>query len=566
LTLKAVDVAEASQALSSFVEAFRAYHVLKRVTLEHRIQGSPGLREAVRAVEEILLSNPLLPLEVREHEASPSSLPGWAPRIPEWSVEGAWLEVEGKRWRLDGHPTLAMAHSPPGGPVEAEVVEVREWWDPSAYERARGRIVLTSGPQDVAFTLAAKAGAEALIGYNPKLPGDAFPYKGLFLPRRALEGAGIPALTASSSLAARLGGSRARVGVDASIGGDARQPYLEALIPGRGSGPRVAVVAHICHPRPGANDNASGVAAVVEAALALSEAIDSGRLEAPAGDIVFLLVPEYAGSLAALSRGMRVDYALNIDMVGVPPGGGDGPLRLLPPPPPLGLEPAAALYYALEAIGASSWTLEAPGSGSDHDAFNAYGIPAAMLNQWPDTYYHSDRDDADRISPERLRVAALAAAAAAYTLARGGFDSSGFADLYTRLIAERHAAHGDLLAARLAASTLRILYGLNPLSEPPGDYRPEAPWEEAVFASPLVLPSAVTAKDPLLGARLRRILGSGLDGYTFYLMEPAILSRLGLGVKEVLVVEKALHGSSVEAGRLWEALEVLSEAGAVRLL
>ena len=65
---EALRVAEAVGALSGFVEAGRAFHVLKRITLEHRIQGAPGLGEAVRAVEEILLSNPLLPLVVPDLE------------------------------------------------------------------------------------------------------------------------------------------------------------------------------------------------------------------------------------------------------------------------------------------------------------------------------------------------------------------------------------------------------------------------------------------------------------------------------------------------------------------
>ncbi|MEB2836299.1 MAG: M28 family peptidase [Desulfurococcales archaeon] len=559
---EALRVAEAVGALSGFVEAGRAFHVLKRITLEHRIQGAPGLGEAVRAVEEILLSNPLLPLEVRDHEASPSSLPRWVSRPPEWSVEGAGLEARGERLRLEGHPTLAVAHSPPGGPVEAEVVEVREWWEPSAYEAASGRIALTSGPQDVAYLLAARAGAEGLIAYNPKLSGDAVPYKGLFLPHDLLSKAGIPAVGAPSSLAAGLSGSKARLSVDSSVGGDARLPYLEALLPGRSRGPRVAVVAHICHPRPGANDNASGAAAVVEAALALAEAIDSGRLRPPGGDIVFLLVPEYTGSLAALARGLRVDYAINVDMVGVEPGGGDGPLRILPPPPPLPLEPAAALYYALKAAGGGGWELSGPSSGSDHDAFNAYGMAAAMLNQWPDTYYHSDRDDADRISPSRLRLAALAAAAAAYALA-SGYEAPGFREYYTRLIAIGHASRGDGEAARLAGSTLRALYGLEPLTG--GAPRLSAPWEAVEPSSPIVTPGSVTVADVEAGARLRRILGSGLDGYTWYLMEPVILANQGLGAREILAVERAVHGSGVSAEKLWEALEILAGVGAVKL-
>jgi aminopeptidase YwaD len=562
----ALSVFESLSKLSSYVEAHRAYHVLKRITLEHRIQGSPGLREAIRAVEEILLSNPLLPLDVKEHEFTSSSLPEWVSRPPEWSVEGAHLEYGDKRLRLEGHPTLAAAHSPAGGPVESETVIIDEWWKPEAYEAARDRIVVTSGPTEVAFLLAMRAGALGVVVFNPRLPGDAVPYRGLFLPSKLLKTAGMPVVTAPRDVVERVGkAGRLRISVDSSIGGDARLPFLEVILQGRGEGSRVAVVAHICHPRPGANDNASGAAAVVEAALALAEAVDSQALPPPKGDIVFLLVPEYTGSVAALMRGLRADYAINVDMVGVEPGGGDGPLRILPPPPPLPLEPAAALYYAFQALGASGWELSLPTSGSDHDVFNAYGIPSVMLNQWPDTYYHSDRDDADRIKPDRLRLAALAVASAAYTLASQPLRDEGFAEHYTRLVAERHASRGDEESARLAVSTLRTLYGLRPLEGVQASYRPEAPWERVRYNSPIVNPSAVSAKDPEAGARLRRLIGGGLDGYTWYLMQPAVLSAQGLGAREIAVVERALYGREFDENVLWEAFRVLSEVGAVGL-
>jgi len=562
----ALRVSEAVSRLSPYVEANRAFHILKRITLEHRIQGSPGLREAVRAVEEILLSNPLLPLDVREHEFASSSLPEWASRPPEWSVEGAYLEYAGRRLRLEGHPTLAAAHSPPGGPLESEAVIIEEWWRPEAYEAARGRVAVTSGSTDTALLLAAMAGAVGVVVFNPRLPGDAVPYRSLFLPGRLLRKTGVPVLTAPRDVGERLRrGGRVRLSVDSSVGGDSRLPFLEATLQGRGGGPRVAVVAHICHPRPGANDNASGAASVVEAVLALAEAVDSQALPPPRGDIVFLLVPEYTGSLAALLRGLRVDFAINVDMVGVEPGGGDGPLRILPPPPPLALEPAAAVYHALQAMNAGGWELSLPASGSDHDVFNAHGIPSVMLNQWPDTYYHSDRDDADRVKPERLRIAALAAASAAYALASEPHRDRGFAEYYTRLIAERHATRGDDESARLAASTLRTLYGLEPLEGVWGGYRPEAPWEAARYSSPIVSGSAVSARNPEAGARLRRLLGAGLDGYTMYLMGPAVLSALGLGLREVAVIERALYGREFEEDKLWEALGILSEVGAVSL-
>ena len=44
-----------------------------------------------------------------------------------------------------------------------------------------------------------------------------------------------------------------------------RIPLVSAVVPGSGAG-EVLVLAHLCHPQPSANDNASGAAAALEAA------------------------------------------------------------------------------------------------------------------------------------------------------------------------------------------------------------------------------------------------------------------------------------------------------------
>ena len=76
-----------------------------------------------------------------------------------------------------------------------------------------------------------------------------------------------------------------------------------ATIPGTdpASG-EVVLTAHLCHQSAGANDNASGSAAILEVGRALAAAIRRGTLPPPKRTIRFLWLPEIAGSQVYLVR------------------------------------------------------------------------------------------------------------------------------------------------------------------------------------------------------------------------------------------------------------------------
>src|SRR5690349_15700829 len=82
----------------------------------------------------------------------------------------------------------------------------------------------------------------------------------------------------------------------------------------------VVLTAHLCHESAGANDNASGSAAILEVARALSAAIRKGALPTPARTIRFLWLPEISGSQAYLARHPeivgRLVAGVHMDMVG----------------------------------------------------------------------------------------------------------------------------------------------------------------------------------------------------------------------------------------------------------
>lgn len=195
----------------------------------------------------------------------------------------------------------------------------------------------------------------------------------------------------------------------------------------------------------GADDNASGTAAVMAAASAVARAAAEG--ERPARSVVFALWNgEEKGSLgahafaAAPQPNRRVVANLNLDMVGrhedipdpadwrfagmpkVAASASTNTLHVLgySYSPDL----AAVLRAANEPVGLA--LLEDYDTGlhgllqrSDHWAFLSRGIPALFLTTGLHPEYHTPDDDADRIDFGKLTRVARLAARAAWILADG---------------------------------------------------------------------------------------------------------------------------------------------------
>ena len=97
-------------------------------------------------------------------------------------------------------------------------------------------------------------------------------------------------------------------------------PVVTGRLPGS-SDTDLLLTAHLCHPRPGANDNASGVAALLAAARALAGAHGTGNGSGQPG-VRFLWGPEFVGLAAYLHDVVRPglvappELAVNVDMAG----------------------------------------------------------------------------------------------------------------------------------------------------------------------------------------------------------------------------------------------------------
>ncbi|GAA3348744.1 hypothetical protein GCM10020358_68360 [Amorphoplanes nipponensis] len=234
----------------------------------------------------------------------------------------------------------------------------------------------------------------------------------------------------------------------------ATMPVVHARHCGQPGAARALLIAHLCHPAPSANDNASGVAGL----LAIANAVDRLWPTGTGPNIDLLWAPEMVGTAAylhdiALARpDQRPDLVLSLDMIG-----GTGHLILEDTadhcPAPL----AAALTVACRhirpdqrsyshAVSLPTWPRTAtPFVGaSDHLLFadRTIAIPSGHVSCWPDPAHHTSYDTVDRIDPAALAGITVAAAAAATALCLGG-----------EAIAEISAAHAELTTTRIARTS-----------------------------------------------------------------------------------------------------------------
>ncbi|MSO49194.1 MAG: M28 family peptidase [Acidobacteria bacterium] len=246
--------------------------------------------------------------------------------------------------------------------------------------------------------------------------------------------------------ALKAGPQRVRVEV-ASMFANKPERTLVYEIPGRTlPNERVVLAAHL--QEPGANDNASGVATLMELARSLGAGVASGRIPPPARTITFLWLNEISGSRAWIARhpdlmaGVR--YMFSMDMTGedVAKTGGSFLVERWPDPGAVWTRPwdphsewgagnvrantlkgdlINDLHLAVCELVAkkTAWVVKTNPyeGGSDHTVFGSTGVPSLLNWHFTDRYYHSSLDTPDKTSPEEMRNVGVATASSAWVLA-----------------------------------------------------------------------------------------------------------------------------------------------------
>jgi hypothetical protein len=206
----------------------------------------------------------------------------------------------------------------------------------------------------------------------------------------------------------------------------------------------------------GANDNLSGSAAILEIARMLNTMINDGRIDRPKRTIRFIWVPEFSGTAPWVNENrdlMKNTLCnINLDMVGLWLKKNNSFLCMHRTTygNPHYINDVMENYFAFTGLGNRSGLAVSPGrsgyirrivaptgsddpfyysiddhyGASDHEVFNDWSVqvPGIMMITWPDLYYHTSQDIADKCDATQLKRVCFIGAAAAYTIA--GADES----------------------------------------------------------------------------------------------------------------------------------------------
>ncbi len=448
------------------VSGVEAKRNLDFITTQHRMRASDQFDAATAFVVGRLQDYGLDEVETLEFAADGETMFGTQKSRPVWSVQFAEL------WELDDNGTrrrrlgsweampLSLAQDSLSGEADAVLIDIGAGTSSGDYAGldVAGKLVLTSSqPGAVVERAVGELGAVGIVSYAPNQRSawwkeddrlvrwghlSSFPDTRSFgfmislgearkLQQRMAGGEEIR-LHAKVEATHKVGQYRF---AHAAINGADRQRSTEEIV----------LTCHLDHPRPGANDNASGCVSILEIARTLNTLVTQEILPRPARTIRFLWPAEIEGSIIYLSEHedtSRIKASIHLDMVG---GGPEtkavfrisgGPISTPTFIADLGHEVGHFVNAQTEAFastGSADFPLASPEGGkepllslmegldmgSDHDVFRegTWAIPGLYLHDWPDRYIHTNFDTAAMIDPTKLKRAAFIAAVSAWFLA-----------------------------------------------------------------------------------------------------------------------------------------------------
>ena len=440
---------------------------LDTITLQHRMRASSQFEVATQHILDQLQHYGLDEIDVLEFAADGKTMFGTQKSRPVWDVWFAQLwEVEndgGEIVRIrkladwDSVP-LTLAQDSLSGEVTTSLVDIGAGTSGSDYEGKdlKGKLVLTSSqPGAVVERAVGDLGAAGIISYAPNQKSAWWKEDDRLVRWGHI---GSFAKTKSFGFMISLGEARAlqnrleagetitfHAKVDASHK-RGKFRFATAAITGTDKADEdIHFTCHLDHPRPGANDNASGCVSILEVARTLSVLIKDGILPRPSRTIRFLWPAEIEGSIMYLSEHddpSSIKANIHMDMVGGGPVTkavfrvSGGPHSVPSFISDLGHEIGAFVndqtkryadgqdvrFPLVSAEGGKEPQLaqmEGLDMGSDHDVFfeGTWRIPGLYLHDWPDRYIHTNFDLAANIDPTKLKRAAFIGAVSAWYLA-----------------------------------------------------------------------------------------------------------------------------------------------------
>jgi aminopeptidase YwaD len=384
---------------------------------------------------------------------------------PAWEPLGATLQLAGDaapllRFATNRNMLATNSFATPAAGIDAELVDAGTG-TPAVLDslNVRNKIVLARGNVGRLFAEAVtRRGARGVLAYS--LPGYLSPSTNTTsiqfgsVPRDTVAQAwGILLSYAAherlrAALAqARTNGTpvRLRVTTDVRWTNDAVEQAVIAEVRGkRAPDERFVFSAHV--QEPGANDNASGVGALVEMARVASALVTAGRID-PARTITMLWGLEirstdrYITQDSVRARGIR--WGLSLDMVGedIRKTGGTFLIEKMPDPSAIWTRGSDAhsewggspitkaqltphyfndfvLARCLEQAATNGWLVKTNPyeGGSDHTPFLRAKKPGLLFWHFTDQFYHTDGDRIDKVSADELRNVGMSALVSALVL------------------------------------------------------------------------------------------------------------------------------------------------------
>lgn len=440
---------------------------LDTITLQHRMRGSDQFAAATEHVLKKLREYDLDEVELLTYPADGKTMFGTQKSRPVWSVRSAELwelgNIDGETIRVrrlgdwDSVP-LSLAQDSFSADVTAALVDIGSGTSDEHYANkdVRGKLVLTSSqPETVVERAVGELGAAGIISYAPNQRSawwreddrlvrwghlESFPNTKSF--------GFMISLGEARKFQARLEAGEEIIlsaNVDASHE-TGQYGFATAAIHGTTHKDEdIHFTCHLDHPRPGANDNASGCVSILEIARTLSALIKNNILPRPKRSIRFLWPAEIEGSIIYLTQhedAGRIKANIHMDMVGGGPVTksvfriSGGPMSVPSFISDLGHEVGHFVNDQTEQF-ASGITVDFPlnapeggkepllalmenlDMGSDHDVFfeGTWQKPGLYLHDWPDRYIHTNYDLAANIDPTKLKRAAFIGAVNAWFLA-----------------------------------------------------------------------------------------------------------------------------------------------------
>lgn len=432
----------------------RAFHNLCEIATHHRIQASPGYREAAVQCAKYLNAQGI-PSRILTYPAD-GTTDAWTQRMfKEWRCDKAWLEYQGEDgvshrlcdFHADAHSVIQRSMPIDFSEKGLEVVVMEHGPNPEMYQGIdlKDKLLLIQDDFNayLKWAIGEKGAAGILSDRAVCFPGvrdrndlyDGRTYQSFWYlgGQSEIRSSGFMLSPRQGDLLRSLAKKQWSLhqqdnkqppyikvfGEIESALYNGEMEVVEATLEGS-SKEEIIITAHLCHPKTSANDNASGVAGGMELMTVLKQLCDAGKIQLNR-TIKLLLLPEMTGTYAYLAQREKelseMLCGINLDMIGGSQADNFVPITLTALPNAAKSIVEDVAFYCMDYVAKdgksfggsdiSYYHYEKVGysGGSDHYILSdpTVGVPTLMLGQWPDKFYHNALDTVDKIDPQVLK-------------------------------------------------------------------------------------------------------------------------------------------------------------------